>query len=34
MHLIETNGSKRQERVIADEEEYRALLAKEFGIIY
>lgn len=33
MRLIETNGSKQQERVIADEEEYKAILAKEFGII-
>lgn len=33
MRMIETNGGKQQERVIADEEEYRAILAKEFGII-
>jgi len=33
MRLIQTNGSKQQERAIADEEEYRAILAKEFGII-
>lgn len=33
MRLIETNGSKQQERAIADEEEYRAILAKDFGII-
>jgi len=33
MRLIETDDSKQQEQVIADEEEYRAVLAKEFGII-
>ena len=33
LRLIETNGSKQQERAIADEEEYRAILAKDFGII-
>ncbi len=34
MRLIETNDSKRQERVIKDEEERKAILIKEFGVIY
>ncbi len=31
--LIETTGNKRRERVLTDDEEYAAVLAKEFGII-
>ena len=33
MRLIETEGEERRERVLADEEEYAAMLAKRFGII-
>lgn len=33
MRLIETTGSVRQERIIADEKEYAAVLARVFGIV-
>lgn len=33
MRLIETEGSERREQVLVDEEECKAILVKEFGII-
>ncbi len=33
MRLIETEGQERRERVLADEAEYAAVLAQEFGIV-
>ena len=33
MQLIETKGGERRERTLRDEEEYAAVLAKDFGII-
>jgi N-hydroxyarylamine O-acetyltransferase len=33
MRMIETEGSERRERVLTDEEEYAAVLEREFGII-
>jgi N-hydroxyarylamine O-acetyltransferase len=34
MRLIKTIGNGQQERIIADEKEYREMLVKEFDIIY